>query len=353
MDQSSDPMEAVRQRISSLQSRLNDLQTRVRLASAREAAGNVETQANAVADQARTVRELGYAWEKDLEPRCLDYRQRWQNLKPEVMSTLDRESNSLESQINQVQMQVNSDIARAITPQDAQMVLPDAENALTSLESAADAAEKSIQGMFSQFTTDLSALDEHLKQVKWMLDQAAESKVSWLANEALVLAVKADYVRDQKDNPKGILYLTDQRVVFEHKEEVATKKVLFVATAKQLVQEVLLEMALAEVANVEATKKGFMGHEDHLEFKFAPSAKIHSAHFHIDGQDSHEWDATIGRIKSGAIEAARVAPLSDAEKTRIQNAPTKCPNCGGALTAPVLRGQTEIKCPYCGTVTRF
>ncbi|RIK15779.1 MAG: hypothetical protein DCC52_18340 [Chloroflexi bacterium] len=45
--------------------------------------------------------------------------------------------------------------------------------------------------------------------------------------------------------------------------------------------------------------------------------------------------------------------LSDAEKQRLKNAPTKCPSCASPLAAPILRGQTEIKCPACGTVTRF
>jgi uncharacterized paraquat-inducible protein A len=38
---------------------------------------------------------------------------------------------------------------------------------------------------------------------------------------------------------------------------------------------------------------------------------------------------------------------------RIQAAPTQCPNCGAAFTAPILRGQEEIICEFCGVATRI
>jgi len=142
-------------------------------------------------------------------------------------------------------------------------------------------------------------------------------------------------------------------VIFERDEEVATKKVLFIATAKQRVQEVVLENKLGEVEAVAASKRGLFGNEDHLDFKFGGSARVRQAHFHIDGQDAHEWQGMVNRAKTGGLESMRVTALSDAEKARLKNAPTKCANCGSPLTAPILRGQTEIKCPACGTVARF
>jgi hypothetical protein len=186
-----------------------------------------------------------------------------------------------------------------------------------------------------------------------MMDQMAASKTEWLATEMLVLAVKAKWDRDGKDDPQGILFLTDQRVVFERKEEVATKKVLFITTDKETVQEAMLAVSLAETTGVTATKKGLMGHEDHLDFEFGSGAAVRKAHFHIDGQDCKMWQATIGRVKSGEMERSRITPVSDEEKKRLKNAPTKCSSCGGAVNAPILRGQLEIHCTYCGAVTRF
>ena len=134
---------------------------------------------------------------------------------------------------------------------------------------------------------------------------------------------------------------------------LATKKILFIATEKQRVQQVMLDVKLAETENVQASKRGMFGNEDHLDFTFGGNAPVRKAHFHIDGQDANEWQGMVQRVKTGGMESMRVTALSEAEKARLKNAPTKCPSCGSPLTAPILRGQTEIKCPACGTVTRF
>jgi hypothetical protein len=348
-----DPMEEVRRRVENLKSTLQDIQQKALLTSVRDQAEDVETRANRLFDLANTVRERGYAWEKDLEPKCLDFRKRWADLKPDVMQSIVRETASLKARVAQAEADVAQAATRATSPAAAQAVLPPVENMLGTLLGAAEAAEKAVQGMFDSMASDLDALEQHLKQISWIMDQTAESKIEWLAAETPILAVKAKWDKDGKDDPQGILFLTDQRVAFERKEDVATKKVLFIATEKQKVQEALLAVPLAETTGVLASKKGLMGHEDHLDFDFASGAAVRKAHFHIDGQDCNLWQATVGRVKNGEIEKSRVTPISEGEKQRIRNAPTKCSSCGGEIKAPILRGQTEIHCTYCGAVTRF
>lgn len=348
-----DPMEDVRRKVDNLKSTLQDIQQKTLLTSVRDQAEDVETRANRVFDLARSVRERGYAWEKDLEPKCLDFRKRWADLKPDVMQSIVRESASLKARVAQAEADVAQAATRATSPAAAQSLLPPVENSLETLQGAADAAEKAVQGMFDATASDLSTLEQHLQQISWIMDQTAQSKIEWLAAETPVLAVKAKWDKDGKDDPQGVLYLTDQRVAFERKEDVATKKVLFIATEKQKVQEALLAVTLAETTGVLASKKGLMGHEDHLDFEFASGAAVRKAHFHIDGQDCNLWQATVGRVKSGEIEKSRVTPISEEEKQRLRNAPNKCSSCGADIKAPILRGQTEIHCTYCGAVTRF
>lgn len=353
MTQTPDPMEAIRRRVDNLKSKLAEIQETALLTAVRDEAEDVETKSNRVADLARDVRERGYAWEKELEPRCLDFRKRWADLKPGVMQAIVRETASLKTRVAQAEADVAQAATRAVNPAAAQAVLPAVENELETLAGAAAAAEKAVRGMFDSLGSDLDALERRLKELAWMLDQMAASKTEWLATETLVLAVKAKWDRDGKDDPQGVLFLTDQRVVFERKEDVATRKVLFIATEKKTVQESLLAIPLAETTGVTASKKGLMGHEDHLEFEFESGAAVRKAHFHIDGQDCKMWQATFGRVKSGEMEKGRITPITDEEKTRLKNAPVKCSSCGGAVHAPILRGQTEIQCTYCGAVTRF
>jgi hypothetical protein len=348
-----DPMEEVREKVEELKDTLKEIQEKALLTSVRDQAEDVETRANRVFDLAHSVRERGYAWEKDLEPKCLDYRKRWAGLKPDVMQAIVREAASLKPRVAQAEADVAQAASRAVNPAAAKAVLPPVENSLGTLQSAAEAAEKAVAGMFDELDSDLGALESHLTRISWMIDQAAAAKIEWLAAETVVLAVKARWDRDGKDDPQGVLYLTDQRLAFERKEDVTTKKVLFITTEKEKVQEAMLAVPLSEVTGVTASKKGILGHEDHLDFEFTSAAPVRKAHFHIDGQDCNEWQATIGRVKDGEIEKSRVAPISEEEKQKLRGAPTKCPSCGAIIKAPILRGQTEIHCTYCEAVTRF
>ena len=61
----------------------------------------------------------------------------------------------------------------------------------------------------------------------------------------------------------------------------------------------------------------------------------------------------IGRARAGDYASDRAVELDQNEIERIRNAPQQCSNCGAAFTAPVLRGQNEIACEFCGVVTRI
>jgi hypothetical protein len=68
---------------------------------------------------------------------------------------------------------------------------------------------------------------------------------------------------------------------------------------------------------------------------------------------AEEWLQMIGRAKAGDYSTDRAVELAEADLERVRNAPEQCPNCGAAITSPVLRGQNEITCEYCGVVTRI
>ncbi len=186
-----------------------------------------------------------------------------------------------------------------------------------------------------------------------MMTWLAEAKFKLLPTEGLYAAVEAKWDRDGKDDPKGLLYLTDQRLLFEQKEDVATKKFLFIATEKEKVQQVLLDLPVAVVDEARASKKGLLGHEDHLDLALAAEAPVRAAHFHLDGQDSKLWEQLLARAKARDFDKERAVKVDQAVIAKAANAPTQCANCGAAFTKPILRGQTEITCEFCGTVARF
>jgi hypothetical protein len=150
-----------------------------------------------------------------------------------------------------------------------------------------------------------------------------------------------------------MLYLTDRRLLFEQKQEIATKKVLFVTTEKELVQELLLEVALGQIDSVRANREGLLGHEDHIYVELTADAPTRTAHFHLDGQDCMIWQALIARAKAGDFDQDRVVAVDEELVERARAAPTRCPVCNAPLQQRVVRGMDRLTCDYCGHTIRI
>jgi DNA-directed RNA polymerase subunit RPC12/RpoP len=149
-----------------------------------------------------------------------------------------------------------------------------------------------------------------------------------------------------------VLYLTDQRLIFEQKEEIATKKVLFVVTEKQKVQGLQLEAPVALVEKVDASKQGMLKNEDHIEIRFLSGASVQAGHFHI-WKEGTAWQGLINRARAKDFDKGRSVALDQAAVDKVKAAPAQCPSCGSNITTVVLRGMDTIKCEYCGLVIRL
>lgn len=224
------------------------------------------------------------------------------------------------------------------------------------LTSKAEAAENTIKGMYDQLENEYNQFTRHLDQVEWMLKQLAQASFTLLPTEAGIMAVEATWMKGPKkdnDDPVGNLYLTDQRLIFEQKQEIATKKVLFITTERKLVQQLMFEVAVTLVEDMKPTKQGMFKNEDHIDIFFGVGAPYHTIHLHLDGQDCNLWQGLINRAKIKDFDKDRAIAIDLAEVEKVKTAPTICPSCGGSITKPVLRGQDSITCDYCGLVIRL
>ena len=118
-------------------------------------------------------------------------------------------------------------------------------------------------------------------------------------------------------------------MIFERKEKIATKKVLFVTTSSELVQEVLFAQPLKSIVKIKAQSRGLFGHQDFMEVEFS-EGNLGTLSFHINGQDSEDWVNLIQRAQSGEIEDERTSgsgisftdltgPLTSGDLLEIQN----------------------------------
>jgi len=209
--------------------------------------------------------------------------------------------------------------------------------------------------MYGNLEQEIYAFDTQLTELEYSMEQSEAASFGFLPGESTVRAVKAIWCRngkEQKGDPEGVLFLTDQRLIFEQKEEIATKKVLFVTTERQKVQEKLFEVPAVSVTSVKASKQGVFKNVDMLDLVLESGVFAHEATLHIY-QDGENWQKLITQVKNHEIDAIRVIAVDQAAVEKAKAAPTQCPYCGGAITKPILRGMETINCDYCGKVIRL
>jgi hypothetical protein len=327
--------------------RFNSIQNDLQLTRCTTDLGDVDAAVNALPANIAAVRARGYVFKNYLERKADTLATQWRDLRPRVESSIQTQSQQLRLQANQVQASHNR--------------RQRATAAMSALESQASAAQRSLQGMYDPLNDNVLQTQKQLDDIVWTLNQAEQASFGWLATEAPVEAVSANWRKpDDKDGVGGVLYLTDQRLVFEQIEEVATKKVLFIATEKKKVQALGWEVPVANIATAAGSHRGFMNKDDYLTITTTPGSGIKTpegntyptADIHLMGETGEAWQGFIGRVKNGDVAKERTVPVDEKAAAAVANAPTKCGTCGATISQPILRGQTEIACQYCGSVIR-
>jgi hypothetical protein len=131
--------------------------------------------------------------------------------------------------------------------------------------------------------------------------------------------------------------LTDQRFLWE--DRVGTF-------------ELKVDVPLSVI--LEARKEALEGSEGEvLVVRFNQHGPVPEARFQLSMPVANDWLQMIGRARSGGYVQDRAVDISQEELDRVRNAPQSCPNCGASFAAPVLRGQMDISCQYCGKVIRI
>jgi hypothetical protein len=86
-----------------------------------------------------------------------------------------------------------------------------------------------------------------------------------------------------------------------------------------------------------------------LFFKFKPQTGLDELKIDTSGNEDEKIIHFYQYIISGEAEKE----LTPIQKEADPGAPIKCPNCSAPYGEEVLRGQTSVKCIYCGTVIKL
>jgi len=213
-----------------------------------------------------------------------------------------------------------------------------------------------LRGLYNSFESDLNKFNKYLFNIEFSIKEFETSNIKLLAHEFLIMGVKCVWTKDgkkDKDDPEGILFLTDQRLIFEQKQEVATKKILFFTKERELRQEILVDIPIRLVESKKTSKQGIFKNQDYLDLIFASGAQYANAQFHLQNQDCEDWKALINKVQSGDFDKNRIAQVDQEILDKVKNAPTICPQCGATINVPILRGMDQISCEFCGAIIKL
>ncbi len=339
--------EEIQSKLDSLQSDLENIQDEVLLTSVQDEVEEIQTTLAMLPSKLRELRTRGYVFSSFLEERIKALDREWGKIDNTIALDIRRRARELEQELNEAE----EALSRALSGRS--IYVDRAENAIESLERKASSAKSALQSKYSLLKKNVDDARNKTDQAQKMLDNIDESSFELYPAEDPVASCSAQFMESKKDGPKGILYLTDERIIFEQKEKIATKKVLFITTAKEEVQKLLFEVPVGQIEKVESSQKGFLGGKEMLEMRFDSDASLNSALLRLRGADNDEWLRLIGRVKSGEIANERTEAKDEEAIEEARSAPTQCPGCGASLDVDIVRGMREMECEFCGTVIRL
>jgi len=349
------PLQQITTEVSSLNAKIGMLQDGARLTKSRDALEDIQTTIKSMEQRVANLRQRGYVFEKSLETQAKDFARQWASILPNIQQQINLQSAPLGVKLRTIESQLPRLTASLNNPISARPILNNLQTSVSNLESNVSSAERMIAGMYDSISNQVQKMGTHLSDIEWMLTQISEASFKLMPNEAGIMAVKSVWCKtgkEQKDDPEGVLYLTDQRLAFEQKEEVATKKILFIATEKQKIQNLLLDTPVALVEDIKTSKQGMLKNEDHLDIVLGSGAQVRTAHFHI-WQDCAIWQGLINRVLTKEFDQDRAVAIDQADVEKVRTAPTECPSCGGKIDQVIVRGMDSITCGFCGQVIRL
>jgi hypothetical protein len=331
---------------------LTELIRKVNFTSLRDETSDLETKIANFPMRIQKVRERKYAFCKVLESQGLEFQKQWAAKRGQIQNQITIQSNSLQAQLRPLE----SKVAALSLGSSGALAVKTIMNEVNSFETRVSSAESSLRELFDSLNQEFGKASRQVDLIEKALNLSESASFGFLPGECIYMTTKAVWTRDNredKDDPEGILFLTDQRLLFEQRQEIAKKKVLFVTTEREKVQKLQFETPVVVIENMKATKQGMFKNEDWLEFQLPSGSFSREVKLHLDGGDCNQWQQMLNRIKSGEIEAERALEVDMLAVEKARSAPAKCPSCGAAISKPVLRGMESITCDFCGAVIRL
>ncbi|MCK5641494.1 MAG: hypothetical protein KAJ19_11880, partial [Gammaproteobacteria bacterium] len=183
--------EQVKNDIQSLQSSLREMQSSVRMTDTRDRVEDLGTSVNGMDRRIKSLRERGYAFEKDLEVMAADFQKEWAAIAPKIEAQIGKEAISMERSLRPLETEITRLAGESGAPSALRPRVKELKSQVETLEGRIEAVEGSIRGIYDQFSSDFQKVKYHLTKLEWMLTEISEASFEMLATESGIMAVKA------------------------------------------------------------------------------------------------------------------------------------------------------------------
>ncbi len=333
------------QKIDSIRREFERLEGQANLTSVSESIGEINERLAEYPTRLKELGRRGYLHTRPFEERLTSQQNQWRANRSKLEQALTANKNQLRTNARGAARLVGR-----MRPGQA-TAIRSADSSVDTLSKMINNAERELRTYYGDIESELWSIDRDLNRIAWMLDAMEESpEIKLKSSEGPLMAVESAWHRDGDDGPEGVLFLTDQRLLFEQREEVVTKKRFGIFKAEsEMVQKLWLDINVSAIDKVEDKEEGGflgVGKADILELVCSADAPVSRARFHLKGQESADWRSLIRRAQSGEVAAERRAQAKARPALKF---PTSCPNCMGSLPE-AARGATRVKCDFCGSL---
>jgi hypothetical protein len=299
------------------------------------------------------LRSRGYVHQRQLEGQVTGLAERWDGIYDGLADALYARQTELVEAANRLLDMVD----RLYDPNAGRGTVEACWTGVRALQSQIEAAYRGLHGQYDDLGSQLEAVEAELARLSWTMDQVEAAPFALLAGEGPLRAATVRWLRgSDQDGRPGLLFLTDQRLLFVYQEEVVTERFLFITLKRELIQDLEFEVPVRAVTAVETAREsaGMLGLKSvpALDVRLDASAPLPAARWLLPRDDAAAWVALIGRARTGDVDAGRTgdaARAAEALDAARRQAPAQCPNCSAPLDLPAARGATSITCRYCGT----
>jgi len=319
------PAELRAERFERLRSDWSDLSDHATLGDLYDRIESLRNAIEDLPDRISNFRTRGYVYGNEWEAKAEALKEAWPDRARKARRHLRDQANRMEPLIEDIEN--FCDRSRLADGQ-----LDRLEDKIERAEDWIGDADSQVRTIFTSLNEDLATLNREFSQVEYMLDAMDDVTFPLLPEENGVAACEAIWTNDKKE-PKGVLFVTNHRLIFERREKVAKKKVLFITTKSELVQEKLWEAPIGSVTSTDTEDKGaLMFSKELLHLQFAHDVRTipEEITLRLKGRDNDDLRAWIELTQTGEIAAQRYDAGEEETATPAAEAlpddvPTVCP----------------------------